>query len=370
MNRSRLFAVGLLLLATVARAEPPPRHYSVFELPIPGSVGAAGVNNLGHAIGTRSDYPDPYAPRFGFFWSPQTGAINLGRDYIPTAINDSDVLIGRSPNGPFRWSLATGPQLLTDMRDVVAINNSGQILGRHNPTPGATPIGGIRNADGTFFALPLPPNTGDFFGGGLSNAGDVTGTLYIVDPKTSNGVTLAHYWPPGGEAINLGDLPGSNVVSFADGVSADHRIIAGSGMAQTSPMTGAQRAVYWDQYLQIHEIGVLAGMDTSGTYDINDGGEVVGFSFKSPDGVHMRAFHWTLEEGIQDLNLLIDNPDNHWTLVIGNEINDAGVIAVGANYDGLNRGVLLIPDAHNPEPATTGLLSAISVVVLMRRRNR
>jgi len=333
------------------------------------------VNNLGHAIGTRSDYQDPYAPRYGFFWSPQTGAINLGRDYIPTAINDSDVLIGRSPSGPFRWSLATGPQLMTDMRDVVDINNSGQILGRHNPTVvGGSPIGGIRNADGTFAALPLPANTGDFFGGSLSNAGDVTGSLYIVDPKTSNGVTLAHYWPAGGEPINLGDILGSNTVSFTDGVSADHRLLAGSGIAETSPMTGAQRAVYWDQYMQIHEIGVLAGMDTSGTYDINDAGEVVGFSFKSPDGVHMRAFHWTLDEGIQDLNLLIDNPDNHWTLVIGNEINDAGVIAVGANYDGLNRGVLLIPDAPsaapNPEPATAGLLSAISAVVLTRRPKR
>jgi probable HAF family extracellular repeat protein len=359
MTRSHLATVLCFTISTAAlAAPPPPRHYSITTIPLGAfdDMAVYDMNELGHVIGVRTRYKGlASAVRYGFFWSPETGTVDLGQN-LPMALNGHDVVVGNTLNGAFRWTAAQGAQTIPGVADVADINNAGQILGRRG---GSGHQGVIRNPDGTVRTLPVPPNTADLHLTRLTPAGDATGWLYITDPVTTNGVTLAHVWPSGGGFSNLGDLPGGNVLSFAGRMNFS-RTIAGSGSVPDGGVSNGQRAVYWDQNRQIHEIGLLPGMSDSGAEDINNLGEIVGFSSKQPDGVHAHAFLWTGEQGMLDLNQFIDNPGNHWMLTYAEGISDSGLIAADALYDGQAAlGVLLVPDgAAAPEPATAVVLLA------------
>jgi probable HAF family extracellular repeat protein len=101
-------------------------------------------------------------------------------------------------------------------------------------------------------------------------------------------------------------------------------------------------------------------------YAINNAGQILGDA-ATADG-ESRAFLYTAEEGMIDLNTLIDLPSG-WVIEDAHGINDAGwIAATGYNADeDLSRAFLLTPV---PEPGTWALLILGSGMTLLFRRKR
>ena len=111
----------------------------------------------------------------------------------------------------------------------------------------------------------------------------------------------------------------------------------------------------------MHDLGTLGGTGSDG-YALNNLGHVTGKS-------DSKAFLYTTETGMEDLNTLID-PLSGWTLEIGQGINDAGQIT-GTGYVGDELHAFLLTPV--PEPGALTLLASATVVVaamgFVRRRH-
>jgi uncharacterized membrane protein len=376
MTRSHLATVVCFAISTAALAHPPPppRHYSITPLPIDGYDGISirDMNSLGHVVGIRTKWQGlPSAIRYGFYWSPTTGMIDLGESVTPMSINNNDVAVGNvyRPTGctPFRWSPGQGIQTILGVPKggtifAQDINDAGQILSTQSA---AGSRGFVLNPDGTVRFLPTPDYTRFTTVTTIDPAGSALGWVQLDIEGRSP--TYATRWPAAGGFQNLGDLPGGNVLSFA-GEMDGGGIIIGSGSVDPGTNSNGQRAVYWDSNLSIHQIGVLPGFTDSSADHINHRGEVVGWVGGRPDFVHAHAFLWTQDEGQQDLNQFIDNPDGHWLLTMPGAITDSGVIATNALYDEHESAVILTPDGQVPEPAVAMVLCMANACLRRGRR--
>ena len=65
--------------------------------------------------------------------------------------------------------------------------------------------------------------------------------------------------------------------------------------------SGKSHAFFWTPALGMVDVGVLDGYTSSFVYDLNDNGQLVGYSFRDYPG---RAFSWTADKGIVDLGTL------------------------------------------------------------------
>ena len=99
-----------------------------------------------------------------------------------------------------------------------------------------------------------------------------------------------------------------------------------------------RHACLWSSQGDTVDLGALDGL-YSEAYSINDRGTVVGTSFLDETLETSRAFIWTREDGMQDLNTLIDLPDEVF-VIEAISINDFGWVA-GSNN--LGTACLLIP---------------------------
>jgi probable HAF family extracellular repeat protein len=82
--------------------------------------------------------------------------------------------------------------------------------------------------------------------------------------------------------------------------------------------------------------GTINGSPSSVANGINNNGKVVGTS-------NNRAFLWTKDLRIQDLNSLTDQTGSGWTLYSANAINDAGQIVGYGDHNGASHAFLLTP---------------------------
>jgi probable HAF family extracellular repeat protein len=133
--------------------------------------------------------------------------------------------------------------------------------------------------------------------------------------------------------------------------------------------TGHQRAVLWEPDGSVRDLGTLPGQTFAGTSRINDHGEIVGWS-AGPGGTESwRAFLWTEDEGMLDLNDLLDASGRRWDLEIASGINESGQIIASGWLDGHHGAVLLTPVV--PEPTTmAGLLTILALSTFARRACR
>lgn len=150
---------------------------------------------------------------------------------------------------------------------------------------------------------------------GLNDKGDIVGV-------TGSGRLQGLLWPNKGGLIELGTLSGASgsqavsinergqITGFADGVDG---------------VPYRTRAVLWSANGQtIEDLGALFEGGTSRARDINDRGEVVG---TSSGGHHeVRAFIWTAETGMVDINSLVSLPNIRLVDAVG--INKDGDIVV------------------------------------------
>ena len=152
---------------------------------------------------------------------------------------------------------------------------------------------------------------------GLNDKGDIVGV-------TGSGRLQGLLWPNKGHLVKLGTLSGATgsqavsinergeIAGFADGIDG---------------VPYRTRAVMWTPGGQtIQDLGSLFKDGTSRARDINDSGEVVG---TSGGGHHdLRAFIWTADTGMVDLNTLVSLPNILLTDAVG--INKRGdIVAIG-----------------------------------------
>ena len=100
------------------------------------------------------------------------------------------------------------------------------------------------------------------------------------------------------EFIPLGDLPGGNFDSSAQGVSDDGTVVAGYGAADTGG-----KPFRWTAATGMVDLGSLPGGGESGLgYDVSaDGNVVVGYSSRSDGRI---AFRWTPADGMYGIGYL------------------------------------------------------------------
>jgi uncharacterized membrane protein len=317
--RTHFILAALLGAATPAAAQP--LIYQVTSLGgSPFESSANGINAAGQVVGTKvvgySDSGKMYwqASR----WSPGSGWQALGAwsgDSTGEAINDAGDVVGYNYRAgqAFRWTDAGGFQGLPGDYGIFPsrINNAGQVLGAPfvwdaagTPqiftlgTPNAiNDRGQIAGLTGEGQAFVWTPGEGmtTFSGGGAST---------VATDINDRGQVVGHYDAPSGGRNGF-------LWSAADGFRPFDRTVDGSLLPQA----------------------------------INDTGTVVG---RSDAGF---GFVWTAEDGVRDLNTLLDPADPTRAFVTSaNDINDVGQIVADAG----SLGLLLTPV---PEPGTLALFA-------------
>lgn len=321
-----------------------------------------------------------------------------------TAINNNNVVVGYSTAGSyrtgFRWSQEDGMQDLNrfayEGMEAHDINDNNRIVGWLQQ--GDERKGFYMQFQSGLVAVwhddPLPGHVGSATRG-VNNLGHTVG--YSVDNAFSE---HAAGWvlPYGGFLLPGNGLGGSSVA---------FRINDASNSVGYTMMDGEKRASLFlnsNQLVDLHTM-LPAGATSSIARDINDQGVIVGdymdpqdhlqsFVFNPELGMlypvetggftmsnlnavsgtgiavgtistagRTRASRWTLDQGLVNLNDLID-PASGWTLKTAYGVNDAGYIVGVGVYQGIESNFMLTPV---PEPATiVGL--GLSVITLLRRK--
>jgi probable HAF family extracellular repeat protein len=328
-------------------------------LPGADSSYAFGLNDFGQVTGQSGLSP--------FFWSPQTGIVDLG---IPAGYN----------------AAGAGP-----------INNSGQIAVR-----GSLFVNGMFESRAFRWANGVYQDLGTLGGStstpvGIDEAGRVAG-----NSSTSNGKYHAFRSTAGGSLVDIDGLGGN--ASEANAINASGHIV---GQAYTSAQQ--YHIFLWTGSGPMQNLGSFGTPSTQATaYDISDNGIIVGLSgsvnavngigafilqngvatpLSSPLFPHVRAqfvnnagqvvgsysngeynppFVWDAVNGGADLNSLLEPLTGAgWTLHSADNLNNVGQIVGVGHHNGQVRAFLLTPV---PEPTAAALLTCCIAIVVVGRR--
>jgi probable HAF family extracellular repeat protein len=246
---------------------------------------------------------------------------------------------------PYRWSTATGAQLLTGCCDSMwgnDINDGGAVVGVLQTSAVDGNRAFVATGASTTTLSILPGGATEVSSGAvaINNAGQVAG----LSPTSTYGVTHAVLWSATGVIQDLGTLGGSN--SQAIDINASGQVIgssqiagdaathfflwsSGSGMQDlnttvngaitsvveinaggqiigTYTTGGASHAFLYTPGTGLRDLGTLGGATSTPT-GLNDNGDVVGSSTLSNASTH--AFLWTAAEGMEDITALSGVPE-------------------------------------------------------------
>jgi probable HAF family extracellular repeat protein len=274
-------------------------------LPSPaGSQRAAAVdiNNAGTVLGWDNGAQ---------VWTWEGGAVHL----IPslagsavTAINSAGQIAGYGDDGnkyhPFRWQNGQKTPLLT-----TDLDNEGT-------TAGINEAGDI--AGGVFGAAAVWRANGSFVSTVLNTyAYDISDQTNCVVGSTGH---RAFIWNPPGFTQDMGTHP----ANIGTGYNAYHAALAVNTVC--------------------HAVGLA---------EVN----------QAEDD---RAFFWTADEGMMDLNALLDASGEGWVLELALDINNSDQIVGFGHFNGEQRAFLLTP-VQVPEPGAV-VLGLVAAMFLPRRR--
>jgi hypothetical protein len=297
---------------------------TMMELP---AYQAYGMNNFGQVVGITSNFS-------AFLWTPtsanatsgsvvQVGAASAARAY---AINSSgQIVMGTNTIPPSAY------QKLSLWTPVTPNANTGSIVDLER--------------------LVLTPQVG------INDRGQVVDGPGVWTPLIDNGSTGS--W--------------TNLATTGQGINALGDIAAGGGGVDL------RDAVLWksldstgSNYAMVN-LGRISGGYNRG-FAVNDRGDIVGSSVVGgTGGAGSRAFLWTQDQGINDLNALLNESGVNWTLLVAEGINNMGQITGFGTYDADGPGPLPSVDhafllTPIPEPGASIILFGFAFVFLGSRR--
>jgi probable HAF family extracellular repeat protein len=345
----RLLVCGIFLALSTPLTISAAPLYHVTDLGVlPGddSVFTNGINANGQVVG--GDNNSNSGTGTAFLWTSSGGLQDLGLlspgdNYsFAESVNDSGTVVGYSGNlttnvyHAFLWTSAGGMQDIGALPGgegysiAISINDSGQVAGLSNTADGNehaflwTSAGGMQDL-GT-----LPGGDAFSIAWWVNSSGQVAG-----QSATGSGYH-AVIWANGG-IQDLGTLPG--------GGDSEAYSINDSGQVAGSAVTaaGGLHAIRWTSSGGMQDLGDLpGGINYNEGYGINNLGEVVGYAYMDPSFSVYHGFLWTPDEGMMDLNNLLDASGTGWVVQLGAAANDAGQIAAfGTDPDGDEHAMLL-----------------------------
>ena len=224
----------------------------------------------------------------------------------------------------------------------IALNNQGEILGVYN-LDGSTGEEHffLRDKEGNFSELPTTvEGIGSIEWQYLTN----NGTAYAARPRPA-GYTTLFMWDRENGAINLGDLPGHNIVAINDAgqVLIKNVIENVHGESFSYP-------VIWDngELTKLEGLEGDGGLPSEEAYglDLNNHGDVVGYSvvsliYKNALYKQTHATKWVNGQPI-DLHKTVPKTDH----TVATHINDLGEALVGRYLVDESGNAVLINDMH------------------------
>jgi probable HAF family extracellular repeat protein len=226
----------------------------------------------------------------------------------PSAINKQGQVAGTLNNHAYRWSRSRGLEDLGLLPDgtysgATAINDLGTVAGfADGPAAGGYPgnvsHGAIWRPSGVI--VDLGSDDCGMFLEPWREALDINGSGKVVGYTECQDADFGFLWTQGGGLSIV--LP--NWGSHAFAINSHNQVVGWEG-AYRSTETG--RAVFEEQGV-VTELGTLGG-EFSGSFDINDGGQVVGFSDVNGGSSEAHAFLWTKASGMEDLEILPGDTD-------------------------------------------------------------
>jgi probable HAF family extracellular repeat protein len=202
----------------------------------------------------------------------------------PLDINDEGLIVGYSetqPDAPlggpihaFVWDGAMhdlGVAAPGDSSVALGVNASGVIVGESGGLP-------VFWSDREIHGLPLPSGHLSGNARAVNDRGVIVGQTHTVEPP---GFTVSHaaVWEQGVPRL-LPSLPGARIAGATD-LNEGGQIVGFSAFTES----GLLHAVLWEGDT-VRDLGALEGDFFSGTDSINEGGEIVGFS-SGVDGPHV-----------------------------------------------------------------------------------
>lgn len=365
-------------------------HYRIVQLPTLGGSEAFAnwINDRGWVTGA-ADLPGGKREH-AFLWQRNQirdlGTLG-GRNSLAWGVNDAGEIGGSSDTSTkdsydenfcnfiidgkpehstrtclgFIWShgtLTALPTLGGNNGGVQGVNNRGQFAGNAetstvDPKCMAPQVldfeGTVWEPNGRVHAL--PPLSGDAVASALAinDAGiAVGGSGVCANPAISTHAVLWH----GSRVINLGGFGGkANNVAFD--INNRGQVAGFSDLASDT----TAHAFLWQNH-KLSDLGTLKGDFASFAFGINDRGQVVGQSCDA--SFNCRAFIW--QNGVMtDLNTIV-SADSSLQLMLAESINQSGVIA-GIAYDPATGGIpafIAIPQrgGFHAHPRSTAVLPA------------
>ena len=268
----------------------------------------------------------------GFFWSQHSGLRDLGaippesNFSVAQAINSSGIVAGYStyqyPPYPTShavlWIQGEIHDLGGNNAQAMGINDRGEVVGFSVPHAF---LWSRRRGMQDLGTLP---------GGNYSQALAINSRGEVVgSSNTADGNTHGFVWTRSTGMQMLPALP-DGFSSSANGINNHGEVVGGSSAGYSNNF-----AVLWRRDGSVENLGVLSGQGWSTAFAINERGQVVGWS-------GFRAFIWSRDQGMQDLNNLIPS-NSGWVLTLPTAINARGQITGQGTINGQTHGFLLTP---------------------------
>lgn len=328
-----------------------------------GTTIALDVNEWRAAAGQRFAGAFPAGSNHAVVWQPDGNMIDLtpgaNTQYAAaTSINNAGVVVGNyvtkdaAPEGGFRWADGVFQLLPTLFQsDAAHVDERGHIAGQ------------AHTSQFHLAATSWSPSLGyaqfPFLGGVIAAAldrngwGDLVGWSGLT-PTTNNSHPVL--WR-NGVALDLGPLPGHSE-ALAGAID-----VYGAAVGVSGPVF-QERAALWTPIGGALDLGDLGFAPRSRARDINNHGEIVGWSWRADGRVGVAWF----DGEIHDLNACID-PSTGWRVADAYGINERGdICGTGQIGSGPSSAVLLVrtDGGHlaviGPQPGLAGQTSAIHIV--------
>lgn len=359
-----LFVSLALTVAGIAQQRGAAPRYKLISLGTSaGATTGHDVNEWRAVAGQRFAGVFPFGSNHAVVWQPDGSMIDLtpsaNTQYAAaTSINNAGVVVGNyvtkdaAPEGGFRWAENTFQLLPTLFQcDAAHVDERGYIAGQaHTPQFHFAATSWSPTLSYAQF-----PSLGGVAAGALDSNGwgDLAGWSE-VDPATWNSHPVL--WR-NGVPQDLGPLPGHAQAQ------ADALDVYGAAVGVSGPVF-QERAALWTPTGEKVDLGDLGFAPTSRARDMNNHGEIVGWSYRADGRVGVAWF----DGKIHDLSACVD-PSAGWRISDAYSINERGDITGSAQIgSGPSHAILLIrtDGGHlaviGPQPGHAAQTSAIHIV--------